>query len=87
VFLALEARSPCLLCGYLIRLVMCGTARVNKRSMRVRGSLGYWAYRACPECGTPVARASMVPATPYVLTPGDAARVAEYRAKRWGAAA
>ncbi len=86
MFVAMQARSPCILCGYLIRIVMCGTARINRRSLRVRTSLGMWEHRACPECGTPVARDSAAPGTPYVLLPADAARVAEYRAQRWGVA-
>jgi len=83
----MRADSPCTLCGYRIRLVMVGTARVNKRSMRVSSTLGAWQYNDCPECGTPVARGSAAPVTAWVLMPGDAAKVAEYRERRFGVAA
>ena len=45
MFVTLEARTSCGLCGYQIRVTMCGTARVNKRSMRVEPTLGWQAYR------------------------------------------
>ena len=60
----LEAFSPCT-CGYLIRLVMVATVRINKRSMRSTGPMiGAFACSSCPECGTPVQRGGGIPRTP-----------------------
>lgn len=83
MFVSLEARTPCLLCGFRDRVIMCGMARVNKRSMRVRGPLlgatGHW---KCPECGT-VAQGELKPRSSYVLDEISARAVADYRARRW----
>ena len=83
MFVALEARSPCLLCGCQIRFIMCGSARISKRSVRVETSLGGFAFHRCPECGTEVGGSS-VPMTPYQMCPKDAAKVSEYRQRKWG---
>ena len=83
MFVTLEARTPCLLCGFRDRVIMTGTARVNKRSLRVKGpllgSVGYW---KCPECGTQ-AQGELKPRSPYVLDDASAREVAAYRARRF----
>ena len=84
MFVALEARTPCPLCGYQIRVSMCGTARVNKRSLRVKPTLGWLAYNTCPECGTEVRSASSVPRTAYRLSAESDAEVIAYRERKWG---
>jgi hypothetical protein len=63
---------------------MCGSARVNKRSVRVEPTLGALAYSTCPECGTDVRSASSVPRSAYRLDAESNARVITYREKRWG---
>lgn len=84
MLVTLEANSPCT-CGYLIRLVMVATVRVNRRSMRSTGPKIYgFAYNRCPERGTPVQRGGGAPRTPYVLMPDSAAEVAAYRRRKWG---
>ena len=84
MFVALEARTPCPLCGYQIRVSMCGTARVNKRSLRVKPTLGWLAYSRCPECRTEVRSASSVPRTAYRLSAESDAEVIAYRERKWG---
>jgi rRNA maturation protein Nop10 len=84
VFVTMEARTSCPLCGYQIRVIMCGSARINKRSMRVEPTLGALSYSTCPECGSDVRSASSVPRSAYVLRPDDAAKVSEYRQRKWG---
>jgi hypothetical protein len=86
MFVAMEARTSCPLCGYQIRVIMCGSARVNKRSLRVEPTLGALAYNRCPECGSDVRKASSVPRTAYRLRAEDAAKVSEYRQRKWGVA-
>jgi hypothetical protein len=82
MFVALETTVRCQ-CGYAIRAVMTGQARINKRSVRITGPLiGALGHHACPECGTEVA--GEVPRSAYKLKEEDAARVAEYRMRRWG---
>lgn len=87
MFVALLAATPCPLCAYRVEILMTGTARVNKRSLRVSGPLlGAFRFTRCPECGTDVASDSMRPRSPYVLAPKDAAKVAAYRLRKWGVA-
>jgi hypothetical protein len=82
----LWADSPCLLCGYRIRVLMVATVRVNRRSMRTTGpGLGGFQYVRCPECGTDNRTGiAVAPRSPYRLVGEDARRVAEYRHRRWG---
>jgi hypothetical protein len=80
----MEARTSCWLCGYQIRVIMCGSARVNKRSMRVEPTLGALSHSACPECRSDVRGASSVPRTAYRLSAEDEAKVRDYRQRRWG---
>jgi hypothetical protein len=83
MFVTMEARTTCPLCAYQVRVIMCGTARVNKRSMRVEPTLGALAYNTCPECGTDVRTASSVPRSAYRLRPESEAEVIAYRKRRW----
>jgi hypothetical protein len=84
VFVSMRASTPCLLCGYRVAVLMCATARVNKRSMKVGGPLlGGFAYHRCPECQTPV-DGELMPRSAYRLYPEDNARVIAYRERRWG---
>lgn len=85
MFVTMECRSPCLLCGCFNRVVMTSVVVVNKLSMRTTGGLlGGFQYPSCPECGTPAGRASVAPRTAYVVVPEDVVKVAEYRLRRWG---
>lgn len=85
MFVALIATTPCPLCSYRVELLMMGTARVNKRSLRVSGPLlGACRYAFCPECGSDVRSHGLAPRSAYRLAPEDAVKVAEYRKRRWG---
>lgn len=80
-----EATTPCGLCGYRIYLFQIGTARVNKRSIRVRGPLlGAIRYPRCPECGWDVCSDGLRPRSVYTLAAEDAAKVAACRMRKWG---
>lgn len=85
MFVTVDARTPCLLCGYLLSVSMCGDLRVNKRSARFSATLGFWKYTECPECLAPVPR-SGASLTSMVLRHADAVKVAEYRLRKWGVA-
>lgn len=85
MFVALLAATPCPLCAYRVEILMMGTARINKRSLRVSGPLlGVLRFSWCPECGSDVRSHGMVPRSGYVLAPEDAAKVAAYRMRKWG---
>lgn len=84
MFVAMNARTSCWLCGYQIRVIMCDTARVNKRSIRVWTTLGAFAYSTCPECGSDVRSASSVPRSAYRLDAESEAKVIAYRERKWG---
>ena len=84
MFVTMEARTTCPLCACQVRVIMCGTARVNKKSMRVEPTLGALAYSTCPECGTDVRAASSVPRSAYRLRPESEAEVIAYRKRKWG---
>jgi hypothetical protein len=84
MFVTMEARTSCPLCACQIRVIMCGSARVNKRSMRVEPTLGALAYSTCPECGIDVRSASSVPRSAYRLCPDSEAQVTAYRKRKWG---
>jgi hypothetical protein len=79
MFLTLEGRVPCVLCGYRIRCLRMNTFRINKRSMRSQGTGLCWMERSCPECGT----ANHSEPSTYVISATDRPKVAAYRAKRW----
>jgi len=82
MFITLEGRTPCELCGYRIRHLLCATVRVSKRSMRTTGtSLGAYEFYYCPECGTEVSGGET--GRRFRLLPDDAAAVAAYRQQRW----
>ena len=81
MIVTLEARTPCILCGYLLKSWSFPTARVNKRSLRITGpSITCGPLRQCPECGTPAADEVR---TRYRLTAKSEAEVAAYRLRRW----
>ena len=81
MMLMLEARSPCLLCGYQLACWAYPHARVNKHSIKVTGpSITAGPYWECPECGTASVEALHVR---YRMRPESAAEVDAYRAKRW----
>jgi hypothetical protein len=81
VNVTLEARSPCLLCGYRLKSWSFPSARVNKHSIRITGpSIICGPLRECPECGTPAAGELRMR---YRLVPESVADVAAYRARRW----
>lgn len=83
---ALLAHTPCSLCGYRIETLMTGTARINKRSIRISGPLlGAFRYTRCPECRSDVCADEMRPRSAYRLVPEDAVKVAAYRLRKWGA--
>lgn len=85
MYVTVEATTPCSLCGYRIYLFMMGDARVNKRSLRVRGPfLGALRYHRCPECGTDVGSDGARPRSAYTLSAEDAEKVAAYRMRKWG---
>lgn len=85
MFVALAATTPCVLCGYRVEMLMMGSARVNKRSLRVSGPLlGAVRYTDCPECGSDVRSYGLVPRSAYRLVPEDAEKVAAYRMRKWG---
>lgn len=85
MFLAVQATTPCVLCGYRIQVLMMGTGRVNKRSLRIMGPLiGALRFHRCPECGADVRSDGLAPRSAYRLCPQDAEKVAQYRMRRWG---
>lgn len=75
----LEARMPCTVCGYRLRVIITGSARVNKRSLRLSHTLSA-SDRECPECGEPVWQIAWDRAR---LRPEDAAKVEAYRLRKW----
>lgn len=82
VTVTLEARSPCLLCGYQIRCLSFPSVRVNKRSLRqMPGSYMCWRPGLCEECGTD--NHHVVARVRYLMRPESAAEIDEYRARRW----
>lgn len=84
MFVAMEAETPCPRCGLAIKVIMTGTARVNKRSIRVNGPLlGAIMHRNCPDCGAEVGRDG-APRTPYRLGAESEAAVIAYRQRKWG---
>jgi hypothetical protein len=78
----LEARTPCLLCGYQQKVLRFSDVRVNKRSLRERGVSLIAVERFCPECREYISD-GLMPVSAYRLHPDDAAKVAAYQGKRW----
>jgi hypothetical protein len=75
MMLTLEARFPCVLCGFQLRQWSFPTARINRRSIRIAGpSIIAGPERECPECGTPTVQPAGIR---YRLT------AESYRARRW----
>lgn len=85
MWITMEARTPCLLCGYRHRVIRTGPFRVNKRSLRSLGGLVSVGTHFCPECGTRNA-GQLIPVSPYRLLPDDASKVTAYRQRKWGCA-
>jgi hypothetical protein len=84
MFVGLESRSRCFLCGYQHRVIQCCDIRVNKSSLRVTGpALVSVGRRLCPECREPNV-GEFIPISPWRLVPKDAAKVSEYRQRKWG---
>jgi hypothetical protein len=80
--ITLEARTPCLLCGYQIRCLAFPSVRITKRSLRQqRGNYLRWGPGLCEECGTDNfhVRATVR----YQLHPESVTEVEEYRTQRW----
>ena len=82
MLVSLTATTPCLLCGYQLRVITFGTARVNRRSVRVKTGITAIAFRDCPECGTSTYSALM-PRSAYVTDPQDLNAIRVARARRW----
>lgn len=83
----LETNVTCPLCGHPVRFFAVATVRVNKRSLRVTGSgtlLGAFEDWRCPGCREEIPRDRPLDREPYRLSGEDAARVAEYRRRKWG---
>ena len=77
----------CPSCRHPIRYFCVTTVRVNKRSMRETGNgfkIGAFESHRCPGCGEEIPRDGALDREPYRLDEKDAAKVAEYRLKRWG---
>ncbi len=87
VTVTLETNASCPSCGHKIRFIAVATVRVNKRSIRTVGNgtvLGAFEDWKCPGCREPVPRDGALDREPYRLSDEDAAKVAEYRRKKWG---
>lgn len=84
MFVTMEGRTSCLFCGCRLRVLRFASVRVNRRSLRETGvSLTAAVDLPCPECGARET-GSVIPADTWRLEPGDAAKVAAYRERRWG---
>jgi hypothetical protein len=87
VTVTLETRVTCPACAHKIRFFAVASVRVNKRSLRVTGNgvvLGAFEDWKCPGCREPVPRDRELAREPYQLAGKDAAKVAEYRHRKWG---
>jgi len=87
VFVALETRVTCPSCSHGIRFTAFATVRVNKRSLRTTGGgtvLGAYEDWKCPGCREVIPRDRPLDREPYRLADEDAAKVAEYRKRKWG---
>jgi hypothetical protein len=88
VIVAMETRVSCPFCGHLIRYFTVATVRVNRRSLRTTGSgammIGALEDWKCPGCREPVPHDRPLDREPYRLSDEDAAKVAEYRKRKWG---
>jgi len=72
------------MCGYQHQVIQTCDVRVNKNSLRMTGtSLISAGRRYCPECGQPNV-GGLVPISPWRLIADDAAKVSEYRQRKWG---
>jgi endogenous inhibitor of DNA gyrase (YacG/DUF329 family) len=87
VTVTLETNVSCPTCQHKIRYIAIATVRVNKRSLRTvprNVTLGFFEHATCPGCGTDLPRDKPLDREPYRVAEKDAAKVAEYRRKKWG---
>ena len=87
MIVTLRTRVFCPNCSAPIRFLAVVTVRVNKRSMRTVGNgimIGGFEDRRCPSCREEIPRDRPLDREPYRLSDEDAAKVAEYRKRRWG---
>lgn len=82
----LWTKVSCPGCGHKIRFFEIATIRVNKRSARTVGGprIGAFEHWECPGCGEEVPRDKPLDREPFRLAGEDAAKVAEYRLRKWG---
>jgi hypothetical protein len=88
MIVTLETRVFCPECRHPIRFFAVVTVRINKRSLRTVGDgpmLGAFEDWKCPGCREEIPRDGALDREPYRLSEEDAARVAEYRKRKWGA--
>ena len=87
MIVTLETHVKCPSCSHPIRFIGVATIRVNKRSARTVGNgiiLGALEDWKCPGCREVIPRDMPMDREPYRVADKDAARVAEYRNRRWG---
>jgi hypothetical protein len=76
----------CPACRHPIRFFEVATVRVNKRSMRTADGtrIGAFEHWRCPGCDRELPRDQPLDREPFRLSAEDAAKVAEYRKRKWG---
>ena len=86
MIVTLETHVKCPACGHPIGFFAVATVRINKRSLRTVGGVTLGAFEdwKCPGCREVIPRDMTFDREPYRLAAGDAAKVAEYRRKKWG---
>lgn len=87
MIVTLETRVSCPFCGHPIRYIAVATVRINRRSLRTTGSgvmIGALEDWRCPACRQELPRDGPLDREPYRLGEEDAAKVAEYRRRKWG---
>jgi len=87
VIVTLRTNVFCPSCSAPIRFLAVATVRINKCSMRTVGGgiiLGGFEDHRCPACREPIPHDRQLDREPYRLDEKDAAKVAEYRKRRWG---
>ena len=87
MIVTLETHVKCPACQHPIRFIAVATIRVNKRSARTVGGgiiLGAFEDWRCPGCREVIPRDKPLDREPYKLSEEDAAKVAEYRKRKWG---
>lgn len=87
MIVTIQTRVSCPTCQHKIGYTAVATVRVNKRSLRTTdggGRIGWLEDYKCPGCGKDLPRDKPLDREPYRLADEDAAKVAEYRRKKWG---